>query len=313
MSCARGAIGKYDKRVLRLIKSGVIVLNKKSGKVYSGKSGDEIGAVKHGKKGTTDYRKVSLPIGKRKESGARSYEWFPIHRAMALSCFGLPPEGKDRVNHIDGNGLNNRIKNLEWCSAKENTHHAIALGTMAQNGEDNRQAILTETDVRAILLSTKSDHELSAIYGVGYKTIQTIRYGERWRHIFDEVSKTEEFREARRAFARRSQLRKVNISKSQLKSVLQTSMSAPKTAELLGVTKSIVRTIRSSKLWEWARKKYGVLDTYSKVKPTIAKRIFTARGSHERIADKFCVSIQAVSNIKSEKTFSSVTKGLKRG
>ena len=41
MSCARGAIGKYDKRVLRLIKSGVIVLNKKSGKVYSGKSGDE--------------------------------------------------------------------------------------------------------------------------------------------------------------------------------------------------------------------------------------------------------------------------------
>ena len=46
------------------------------------------------------------------------------HRLVALA-FGLTPKYVGQViNHKDGNKQNNSIKNLEWCSQKENVRHA---------------------------------------------------------------------------------------------------------------------------------------------------------------------------------------------
>lgn len=50
-----------------------------------------------------------------------------VHRLMALHF--LPnPYGYSQVNHIDGNKENNHISNLEWCSAEQNTQHALQTG-----------------------------------------------------------------------------------------------------------------------------------------------------------------------------------------
>ena len=38
------------------------------------------------------------------------------------------PENKKQVNHIDGNKLNSKLKNLEWCTASENSQHAHDTG-----------------------------------------------------------------------------------------------------------------------------------------------------------------------------------------
>ena len=38
------------------------------------------------------------------------------------------PEGKDFVNHIDGDKSNNSLENLEWVSQSENEKHAFANG-----------------------------------------------------------------------------------------------------------------------------------------------------------------------------------------
>lgn len=67
-----------------------------------------------------------------------------MHRAVALTFIPIPEKYKDipieqlQVNHIDGNKLNNDVSNLEWCTCKENVHHAIITGL------DHRQNIRDE-------------------------------------------------------------------------------------------------------------------------------------------------------------------------
>lgn len=50
-----------------------------------------------------------------------------IHRLIA-KAFIPNPKNKRCINHIDGNKLNNGIKNLEWVTHKENNDHATKTG-----------------------------------------------------------------------------------------------------------------------------------------------------------------------------------------
>ena len=55
-----------------------------------------------------------------------------VHRLVALA-FIEKVEGKDFINHKDGNRLNNTVDNLEWCDHKENNNHAFETGLMTTN------------------------------------------------------------------------------------------------------------------------------------------------------------------------------------
>ncbi|CAB4446471.1 unnamed protein product [Rhizophagus irregularis] len=60
-----------------------------------------------------------------------------VHRLIALA-FCPKGRGKEYVNHIDGNRTNNKASNLEWCTQKENSQHAIQLGLW---GNCNQHAV----------------------------------------------------------------------------------------------------------------------------------------------------------------------------
>ncbi len=73
------------------------------------------------------YLKTNISINGEK------YTVFP-HR-MVAEIFILNSENKPQVNHIDGNKLNNKVDNLEWCTCKENVQHAFKNGLNLGNGK----------------------------------------------------------------------------------------------------------------------------------------------------------------------------------
>lgn len=63
---------------------------------------------------------LSYNIRTNKNGKKRIY----AHRIVAES-FIPNPEGKEQVNHKDGDKLNNFYNNLEWATPKENIAHAV--------------------------------------------------------------------------------------------------------------------------------------------------------------------------------------------
>lgn len=63
-----------------------------------------------------DVRVTLWKNGKRKD--------FLVHRLVAFAFIPMI-EGKNCINHIDGNPKNNNVENLEWCNHLENNRHAL--------------------------------------------------------------------------------------------------------------------------------------------------------------------------------------------
>lgn len=77
------------------------------------------GEMKKAKQSTVSsgYKVINIIIGGKTRN-------LVAHRIVAKTY--IPnPKNKPQVNHIDGNKQNNHVSNLEWCTAKENAHHAI--------------------------------------------------------------------------------------------------------------------------------------------------------------------------------------------
>lgn len=83
------------------------VINSKTGKVLSQR------------KASNGYLRVNLRKGNIKYEKPHVTS---VHRLVAEAFLERIP-GKDYVNHKDLNKENNNVKNLEWCTAKENSQH----------------------------------------------------------------------------------------------------------------------------------------------------------------------------------------------
>lgn len=111
-----------------------------------------------------------------------------IHRLVALT-FLLNPHSKSEVNHIDGNKANNRLENLEWCTSKENKHHAIRTGLVVfkSHGENASNVLLTEKDVLEIRRLHRegkmTQREIAKNFNTGYKNLNGIVLGKTWKRL----------------------------------------------------------------------------------------------------------------------------------
>ncbi len=123
------------------------------------------------------YYQVSLPFqeGTKRKS---------IHRLVA-EAFIPNPENKPEVNHIDGDRLNNRYDNLEWCTRSENSLHSTKV--LKKNvGDNSNSSKLTSEQVLQIadrLAKGETQTSLAKEFNVSNHAIYRIQHGYNWSHL----------------------------------------------------------------------------------------------------------------------------------
>lgn len=148
-------------------------------------------------KGTTFKQNVKERILKQGESIYPLVNLYKKGKNKVIYIHTLVTEaflGKKRkglvVNHKDGNRNNNNIKNLEYCTQKENMIHARETGlTTIQYGEDTSGAKLTEQQVLEIhelaINKTYTQKEIGKMYGIDGSQVSRIKNKIYWRHLWE--------------------------------------------------------------------------------------------------------------------------------
>lgn len=92
--------------------------------------------------GKTGYLGVCISLG-----SASNKKMFKLHKALAETF--MPHKDKNLIiNHIDGDKLNNNLDNLEWCTYKENSRHAVNTKLYVPFvGCDNSKSKFTEEQI----------------------------------------------------------------------------------------------------------------------------------------------------------------------
>ena len=101
------------KREKELLKTTLFVT--KDGKVYNQNTGRELKQQKW-----NGYRRINT-IYKGKRCTVQ------VHRLVAVQYI-KNPNNYDQVNHKNSIKSDNTVNNLEWCTAKQNIHHAVKAG-----------------------------------------------------------------------------------------------------------------------------------------------------------------------------------------
>lgn len=121
------------------------------------------GNLLHPSKNGSGYYYVSLP------DSASGKEHMKRLHVLVAEAF-VPENGKKRnmVNHIDGDKGNNKASNLEWCTSKENTDHAVG------NGLFNTNPVVQLSADGKIVGIYHSTRDAAAQTGLDYSTISKV-------------------------------------------------------------------------------------------------------------------------------------------
>jgi hypothetical protein len=117
------------------------------------------------------------------ENGEQKKRLFHI---LVMEAFvGRKPDKLD-TNHKDGNKLNNRLANLEYCTKSENTKHSYDNGLQKQpRGESRWNCKLSDLQIREIRAELKNptmlQKNLAIKYNVSGPVISYIKHNPDYR------------------------------------------------------------------------------------------------------------------------------------
>jgi hypothetical protein len=131
------------------------------------------------------YYVIAMYLGSRS-----SVKQKKIHRLVAETYLSND-ENYPQVNHKNGDKLDNRVENLEWCNSKQNNIHRTKI-LKKGIGENHYKSKLTEEQVQEIrndyvkYSRTKGSKYFADKFDVSISTIHFISNERTWRHLIDE-------------------------------------------------------------------------------------------------------------------------------
>lgn len=137
-------------------------------------------------KSDSPYYSVNLCVKEKK-----TQKEFLMHRLLMMTFEPLGNVEKMKklqINHKDGNKLNNELWNLEWCTQRENTIHALETGLFKPvYGEKHCCATITEKTANKIcqlLVSRKyTQREIAELMNTTLSIVCDISMGKSWKHV----------------------------------------------------------------------------------------------------------------------------------
>jgi len=126
----------------------------------------------------TDYKYLVI------QSGAK-FKHYAVHRLVA-KAFLPNPDNLPCVNHLDGDKHNANVLNLEWCTYKQNTQHALETGLIKRDGSHNGKRKLNEEDVRDIRMFAKAGlkaKDIVKVYPIKLAAMTNVINRVTWRFM----------------------------------------------------------------------------------------------------------------------------------
>lgn len=117
-----------------------------------------------------------------------------VHRLVAKH-FVPNPNNYSEINHINNNKLDNRAKNLEWCTRSYNMKQSYQTGSNTRKGSNNSMATITENIVKDIYIIRNkiniTDKKVNEITGISVSVIYGIRTKRSWKETTDNIKLNE--------------------------------------------------------------------------------------------------------------------------
>jgi len=154
----------------------------RGGKEYTReRKGRILSPAKH----SAGYRKVGVVTLDGRQSQRT------VH-SLVMEAFEGPRPAGLWINHKNGDKTDNRIENLEYCTASDNQRHAVATGLAPKpplkRGAEQHKARLDEIQVRRVRAYAQLNwptYKIARFFGVGETTIYNILKRKSWAWLDD--------------------------------------------------------------------------------------------------------------------------------